>query len=93
MALLEEHEDGSQWSFVIALNNASEYEGGGTKFVELKSARPVCDPNLGYWVTLKEWEQQLGIEGEPERRSEHHSREVAEPQPTSPTVVGGKRVR
>ena len=66
-------------------------------FVELKSARPVCDPNLGYWVTLKEWEQQLGIEGEPERRSEHHPREAAEPQPTSPltspTVVGGKRVR
>ena len=39
-------------------------------FDELKRARPVCDPNLGYWVTLKEWEQQLGIEAEPERRGE-----------------------
>ena len=34
-------------------------------------ARPVCDPNLGYWVTLKEWERQLGIvQAEPERRDE-----------------------
>jgi|SouAtlMetagenome_1021521.scaffolds.fasta_scaffold310977_1 hypothetical protein len=70
-------------------------------FDELKRARPVCDPNLGYWVTLKEWEQQLGIEAEPERRGEpgastlpREAREVVDfQQPTSPTVVGGKRVR
>ena len=31
----------------------------------------MCDPNLGYWVTLKEWERQLGIvQAEPERRDE-----------------------
>ena len=40
-------------------------------FDELRRARPVCDPNLGYWVTLKEWERQLGIvQAEPERRDE-----------------------
>lgn len=26
-------------------------------FEVVKRARPVCDPNLGYWVSLKEWEQ------------------------------------
>ena len=42
-----------------------------TIFDELRRARPVCDPNLGYWVTLKEWERQLGIvQAEPERRDE-----------------------
>ena len=32
-------------------------------FEDVKNARRVCDPNLGYWVSLKEWEQHaLGTE-------------------------------
>ena len=59
-------------------------------FDELKRARPVCDPNLGYWVTLKEWEQQLGIEAEPPARTSP----TTVPFCTSPAaVVGGKRAR
>ena len=46
LAQLEEHEDGSQWSFVIALNDATEYAGGGTKFVEMKG-KPVFRPAVG----------------------------------------------
>ena len=26
-------------------------------FVEVRRARRIADPNLGYWVTLKEWEK------------------------------------
>lgn len=34
---LEEHEDGTPFSFVVALNDLSEFEGGGTQFVKLKN--------------------------------------------------------
>lgn len=27
-------------------------------FTDVRRARSVCDPNVGYWVTLKEWEKQ-----------------------------------
>jgi hypothetical protein len=40
---LEEHEDGSPWSFVIPLNPPREYEGGGTQFVALES-KPLFRP-------------------------------------------------
>ena len=30
-------------------------------FEDVKRARRVCDPNLGYWVSLKEWEQTLAL--------------------------------
>ncbi len=46
LAQLEEHEDGSQWSFVIALNDEAEYTGGGTKFVEIEG-EPVFRPTIG----------------------------------------------
>lgn len=44
---LEEHEDDSKWSFVLALNDGEEhYGGGGTRFVELEGA-PVFRPRVG----------------------------------------------
>ena len=42
---LEEHEDGSPWSFVVSLND--RFEGGGTQFVELEGA-PTLRPAPGY---------------------------------------------
>jgi hypothetical protein len=50
LAALEEHEDGSAWSFVLALNEEAAYAGGGTRFVQLEG-RPVHRPALG-WATL-----------------------------------------
>ena len=41
---LEEHEDGSPWSFVVPLND--RFEGGGTQFVELEGA-PIFRPAVG----------------------------------------------
>ena len=41
---LEEHEDGSPWSFVVSLND--RFEGGGTQFVELEGA-PIFRPAVG----------------------------------------------
>ena len=40
---LDEHEDGSSWSFVVPLNPPSEYEGGGTQFVSLED-KPLFRP-------------------------------------------------
>jgi len=33
---LQSHKDGSEFSFIIALNDSKEYEGGGTYFINLK---------------------------------------------------------
>lgn len=33
---LQKHKDGSEFSFIISLNDSREYEGGGTYFIDLK---------------------------------------------------------
>ena len=44
LAALEEHEDGSEWSFVLALNSQGEdFRGGGTRFVRLEQ-QPTYSP-------------------------------------------------
>ena len=43
---LEAHEDGSEFSFVLALNSCKEFTGGGTKFLRLKH-KPVFRPKQG----------------------------------------------
>jgi hypothetical protein len=44
---LEAHEDGNEFSFVLALNSAGEYEGGGTKFLEVDGT-PTYRPDRGF---------------------------------------------
>jgi len=41
---LAEHEDGSPWSFVLALNDG--FSGGGTQFVELEG-KPIMNASVG----------------------------------------------
>eukprot|EP01050_Picozoa_sp_SAG11_P016504 SAG11_NODE_2258_length_3613_cov_1.480364_3_plen_306_part_00 len=48
---LAEHEDGSEFSFVLALNAGEAYTGGGTEFVAL-AGRPVFRPALGHGALL-----------------------------------------
>lgn len=44
---LEAHEDGSEFSFVLALNARTAYAGGGTKFLRMKG-KPVLRPDQGF---------------------------------------------
>jgi hypothetical protein len=49
LAALEPHEDGSEFSFVLALNSLTEYEGGGTQFLATGVVpHPVFRPDKGY---------------------------------------------
>ena len=48
LAALEAHEDGSEFSFVVALNSVEEYQGGGTQFLEMGEPHPVFRPAKGY---------------------------------------------
>lgn len=49
LAALEPHEDGSEFSFVLALNSLAEYEGGGTQFLATGVVpHPVFRPDKGY---------------------------------------------
>lgn len=49
LAALEPHEDGSEFSFVLALNSLTEYEGGGTQFLATGAVpHPVFRPDKGY---------------------------------------------
>ena len=48
MKELEPHVDSSDFSFVIALNDLSEYEGGGTRFLFAPVPEPVFRLALGY---------------------------------------------
>jgi hypothetical protein len=41
------HEDGSEFSFVLALNARTAYAGGGTKFLRMKG-KPVLRPDQGF---------------------------------------------
>ena len=47
MRELEAHQDGSEFSFVLALNEQSEFQGGGTKFLEI-DGEPVFRPDRGF---------------------------------------------
>lgn len=44
---LAPHEDGSEWSFVLALNEGRDYGGGGTRFVALPG-KPTYRPARGH---------------------------------------------
>lgn len=49
LAALEPHEDGSEFSFVLALNSLTEYAGGGTQFLATGVVpHPVFRPDIGY---------------------------------------------
>jgi hypothetical protein len=49
LAALEPHEDGSEFSFVLALNDLTEYEGGGTQFLATGEVpHPVFRPEKGF---------------------------------------------
>eukprot|EP01052_Picozoa_sp_SAG31_P013384 SAG31_NODE_803_length_12003_cov_25.248593_9_plen_89_part_00 len=60
LAELEEHEDGSAWSFVLALNDETEYLGGGTKFVKL-DGKPVFRPPCGYATLFNGKNRHCGV--------------------------------
>lgn len=60
-------------------------------FVQLRKARPICDPNLGFRCVLKEWEEQ--VQRDPRSPSSQlltsRSEEVSPEPPTA--VLPGKR--
>ena len=62
---LEEHEDGSPWSFVVPLNKG--FEGGGTQFVELDGA-PVFRPAVGAALLFSGKNRHRGVETTEGRR-------------------------
>ena len=52
LTALEPHEDGSEFSFVLALNGLAEYQGGGTQFMATGEVpHPVFRPDVG-WASL-----------------------------------------
>ena len=50
-------------TMAMAYMMASARRSAEDVFEDVKRARRVCDPNLGYWVSLKEWEQTLALGG------------------------------
>ena len=61
LAALAEHEDDSQWSFVLALNDgATEYGGGGTQFVALEG-KPVHRPGRGHATMFSGKNRHCGV--------------------------------
>jgi hypothetical protein len=56
---LNEHEDGSPWSFVIPLNALSAFTGGGTQFVYLKDG--LFRPSIGKSVMFNGKNRHSGV--------------------------------
>lgn len=44
---LAAHRDGTQWSFVLGLNDAAEFDGGGTLFLDVPASGSVSDSGAG----------------------------------------------
>lgn len=48
---------------VIAYIMASEHKTLEQAFQEVRGVRQACDPNLGFWLALKEWEEVVNLQG------------------------------
>jgi len=58
---LGEHEDGSPWSFVVPLNERTEFDGGGTKFVYLNHGEQLYRPTQGKCVFFSGKNRHCGV--------------------------------
>eukprot|EP00927_Polykrikos_kofoidii_P077740 TRINITY_DN74658_c0_g1_i1.p1 TRINITY_DN74658_c0_g1~~TRINITY_DN74658_c0_g1_i1.p1 ORF type:complete len:369 (-),score=58.25 TRINITY_DN74658_c0_g1_i1:59-1165(-) len=60
LASLKAHVDGSEFSFVLALNKRTEYAGGGTQFLELEGT-PVFRPKRGFATLFSGKNRHCGV--------------------------------